>query len=147
MRIYTSTIWKGRPKYGITTILWQAYHTSCNNNMKQKPNKNIRISGSENVLMDVTKFRDNVSYMYNSDCYCYNELTQVLPGLRRASKFRGPLRENAEQCHVFGTKIGTEFVEEFCTRVLPKSRVTICEKRRRLTLNTCQKWQANLLYR
>ena len=123
---------------GLSYKLQQEYET------KQQPNKN---TSSMNELMGVTKFRDIVSYMYNSDCYCYNELTQVLPGLRRASKFRGPLRENAEQCHVFGTKIGTEFVEEFCTRVLPKSRVTICEKRRRLTLNTCQKWQANLLYR
>ena len=57
--------------------------------------------------------RDIVSYMYNSDCYCYNELTQVLPGKERALFLEVLLGKNAEQCHVFGTKTGTEFYVRF----------------------------------
>ena len=78
------------------------YHTSCKN-MKQTqlPNgANRAVSSTETR----DEFRDIVSYMYNSDCYCYNELTQVLPGKERALFVEVLLGENAEQCHVFGTK-------------------------------------------
>ena len=112
-------------------------HTSCKN-MKQNKIRTrtfCGVSGWEHVRKS-SKFRDIVSYMYNSDCYCYNEPTQVLPGYQGPLFLEVLLEVNAEQCHVFGTKNRYRILRTFPVERLPKSRVTICEKRRSLTCIT-----------
>jgi hypothetical protein len=114
------------------------YHTSCKN-MKQN-NIRTRTSCCVNKRERVLNSGYIVSYMYNSDCHCYNELTQVLPGTYVPLFLEVLLEVNAEQCHVFGTKKGYQIRREFCTRLCTSCKVTcdLCEKRRSLTcITTC----------